>query len=494
MRRRAIALICASAAILGAWLAAAGPASASRDQLMIFQDNGLTSNPGTSGQAFSEIKALGADVVKINVVWRHVATSQSRTNPTSPGAYNWHRLDSFVIKARRNGLRPFLSIMGPAPNYSVASLKGEDGSHRPSSRMFEQFAYAVGRRYSGNFAGLPRVDLYSLWNEPNLIRWIYPQRKRGVPISPMIYRKLYERGRRGLITAGHSASTILLGELFPSTRSSRKIPPVEFMREMACLSKRFRAYRGRARRRRGCPVRPSRLVTSGVAVHPYLPGTFVGSRGQGYRGLRSAPKGRDDVTIGYIRRLSRVMDRLASRGRLNRRGLPVWVTEYGFQTSPPDRYATPIRRAAALMDESEFVAYRNRRVKSYHQYLLRDEPRRANSAQPFGGFQMGLRFSDGRKKPYVYRAFEMPFFVRVRRGGVDLFGGVRAYPFGTAQVYQKRRGGSYKLLAQVRLNRRGYFRIPFKRLSRPTRRTFRLRFVTPSRSVMTRTKRPVKRR
>ena len=52
------------------------------------------------------------------------------------------------------------------------------------------------------------------------------------------------------------------------------------------------------------------------------------------------------------------------------RRLPVWLTEYGFQTNPPDPYRLSIEKMPAQMDQSEWIAFRNRRVRSYSQYTM----------------------------------------------------------------------------------------------------------------------------
>ena len=51
----------------------------------------------------------------------------------------------------------------------------------PSARAFGRFVTAVARRYSGRYvpsgAGspIPRVDFWSVWNEPNQPGWLAPQ-------------------------------------------------------------------------------------------------------------------------------------------------------------------------------------------------------------------------------------------------------------------------------------------------------------------------------
>ncbi len=184
-----------------------------------------------------------------------------------------------------------------------------------------------------------------------------------------------------------------------------------------------------------------RIPTSGLAYHPY---TLAGGP--------SAREARDDASIGQLSRVTRTLDALARRGKLPRR-LKIWITEFGFQTRPPDPFATPIKRAPGLMDLSEWIAYRNPRVASYNQYSLHDSP----------VWQSGLRFEDGRPKPGVYEAFRMPLLVRSLGGNaVEVFGALRSSPGATAAVQSKPPGGSYRARGSIKLNSAGYFRRIFK--------------------------------
>ena len=311
-------------------------------------------------------------------------------------------------------MTPFLVIGNRAPDWAVKKVtkSPHDGIYRPSSKEFRLFAQAVGRRYSGNYNGLPRVRLWSVWNEANLSSWLAPQRsKKGVPIAPSLYRNLYLAGRGGLADTGHGGDTILLGELMPLGAGSKsKFTPTDFLREMVCLDRAYRPYRGKAAKARGCPKKVKRIPTSGIALHPYLPRA----------GLRARPRA-GEVPITRLSTMTRQLDLLGRRGKLPRR-LPIWLTEFGFQTDPPDPFQTPIGKVPGMMDQSEWIAFRNRRVRSYSQYTLRDEGLKAGSRfQRYSGFQMGLRFASGKAKKGVYDAFRMPVFVRLlaveSRGG-----------------------------------------------------------------------------
>lgn len=478
MRRSPILIALLCAATLVACLALPAGAGASSRQLTVMQDDGLVfrSGPAVRAATLDEFRALGADVVKVQVYWNEIAPGGTRKpagfDAADPAGYDWSNYDDIVQGIVARGMRPYLAIGNRAPRWASRSGGRHAGTYRPSSREFALFAQAVGRRYAG-------VRIWSIWNEPNLSSWLYPQRsRRGVPLSPSIYRNLYLAGHRGLRASGHGRDQILIGELAPRGRGKSKVPPLTFLKEMACLDRRYRPYRGRAARARGCPSRLGRIPTTGVAYHPYTPNAG-GPRAR----IRS-----DEASIATLSRVARVADRIARRGRLSRRAR-VWVTEFGYQTNPPDIFQNPIRKVPGYMDESEWLAYRNGRVSSYSQYTLRDDALNPGSFfRRYSGFQMGLRFSSGRAKPGVYSAFRMPAFVRLLRGNrVEVFAGLRTAPGATATVSSRRRGGRYTVLRRVRLNSAGYFRF-VRRVSGASRRTYKVTI-----GSFSRTKRPARR-
>jgi hypothetical protein len=456
-RRSTLAVLCAALAVAAV---GAPAADAGSRQVTVMQDDALLlrHDGATRARTLDEMDRLGADVVKVQVYWNEIAP-QGRRKPegfdaTDPAGYAWGAYDEIVQGIVARGMRPFLALGNRAPDWATAKRGRYRGTYRPSARELGLFARAAGERYSGSYGGLPRVDLWSVWNEPNLFSWLAPQRaKDGTPLSPTVYRKLYQAAHEGLRATGHADDTILLGELMPlGAGSPRKVPPLEFLREVACLDRRFRPFRGRAARVRDCRG-AGRIRTSGIAHHPYTPGGGVNARGK-----------RDEAPIAQLDRLTRTLDAIARRGRLPRR-LPVWITEFGFQTNPPDPFQFAIRRVPGLMDESEWIAFRNRRVRSYSQYSIRDDPPRANGSSllSYSSFQMGLRFHNGRKKPGVYEAFPMPAFVRLLGGNrVEVFGGLRPGGGPRASIAARVRGGSYRSVGSAPLNSAGYFRKVFR--------------------------------
>ena len=110
------------------------------------------------------------------------------------------------------------------------------------------------------------------------------------------------------------------------------------------------------------------------------------------------------------------------------RKLPIWYTEFGFQTNPPDPlFGVPLLQQAVYLNQSDYLASRDTRVKSVAQYKLVDEQDQAS-------FQTGLvRYGSLRHKP-GYAAYQLPIWA-VRRGKlVSVYGQVRPAPAGSLET------------------------------------------------------------
>ena len=119
----------------------------------------------------------------------------------------------------------------------------------------------------------------------------------------------------------------------------------------------------------------------------------------------------------------------AARARRIPRGLPVFYTEFGFQTNPPDRiFGVRVALQAGYINQSDWMAYRDRRVRAVAQYKLVDEA-------SLSSFQSGLRFLDGRAKP-AYDAYRLPIWVSGRGSRLRVYGQVRPAADSTPQVVQ----------------------------------------------------------
>lgn len=454
-------------------LALAPAAPASTGQLTIFQDDGrlLESGPDVRDAALDEIAAGGAEVVKFHLVWADIAPGGA-TRPEGFAGHElssyaegaWERFDGLIRAAQARGLRVLAAPTTPAPGWATRTRGDARGVAYPNAREFGRFVRAAATRWDGAH-GHGRVDFWTIGNEPNHPDFLQPQGSRsGRLIAPRLYRDLVRHAVSGLRLAGHGGDTILFGELLPIGKTGvgprQTIRPVAFLREFFCLDRRYRPYRGRAARARGCTRFRRISGVTGFGYHPYTrPG------GPGVRETHP-----DDATIRSISRITRALDRAALRRRLAGRRMRVYNTEFGFQSNPPDTLWTPIARIPAYLNLSEWISWRNPRVASWSQYALLDD-------RELSGFQSGLRFADGSVKPGVYDAYRLPLHVR-RLGSrtVEVWGGARMARRGERVRVQSRLGsGEFTDLrgGSVPVNARGYFRKRF-RVSDASRRRFRI--------------------
>ena len=444
-------------------------ASASSRQYAIFQDDDqlLQRGDAVRDRTLDELDALGVDVIKAQLFWSRVAPGGRRKpagfDGADPSQYpGWGPYDRLVQSAQARGLRVMLALSPPYPGWATKRRGDRAGVDRPNAREFGRFAQAAALRFPG-------VDLWTLGNEPNLYKFLYPQSSRsGVPSAPHQYREMVRAAMAGINRAGAGGDTVLFGELLPiGTKRfgpKRNLRPLLFLREFFCLNSRLRPYRGRAARVRKCRGYRRLRGLDGFAYHPY-------TRAAGPR-LREPDK--DDATIRSLGRVTRLLDTARRRGRIGGGRLSIWNTEFGFQSNPPDRFQVRLSRIPGFLAESELLlSLNNRRVASYSQYLMVDTPITGGDT---GTFQTGLRFADGRQKRGVYAAYRLPILVRLLGpGAVEVRGAARPGGLGAVvQIQQRRGGGGYEDLGgpvTVR-NARGYFRVRF-RISRAASRRYR---------------------
>ena len=437
---RLAAIVAASLCLL----ALPGVASASPGQVSIMMDDDLLLYRGDAVRdaSMTRMKQLGVDMVRVTVLWSVVAErarsgkrQRRRFAPTQPGTYptrNWDRYDRLVRAARNLGLRVYFNVTPPGPAWGRGRAPRGlrtvvKRAWKPKPGQFAKFVQAVGRRYSGRYrdenddrALLPRVDVWSLLNEPNQGGWLAPQWRKRRPASPAMARALYLRGRAALDRTGHGRDTIFFGETAPLGSSRRDVTspmsPKRFYREFLCTSSRgakcslFDKYG---------PIR-----ATGIAHHPYTKNIAPTRR----------DRSRESITMANIADLGRTVDLLARKTGNVRRGLPVWLTEFGFETRPPDPFSgVPLERQALWNQQGEQIAYRNPRVAGLAQFLLRDvAPVRGarRGTKPYWfTYQSGLEFNDGRAKPAL-NAYVFPFLADPRGGTVDVWGQLRFRPNG----------------------------------------------------------------
>ena len=438
-------------------------ASAAPEQASVMMDDDqlLYRNGVTQTRTLVTMRSLGADAVKATVLWRvvaegadltdaeidHIKGSKARDkaraqrrrfkagDPRTYPTRNWDRYDNLVKEATQLGMRVYFSVTGPGPRYghrvAPPSQRANAGTYMPIPNRFRSFVLAVGRRYSGTYKDenatrqlLPRVALWSIWNEPNQPGWLSPQWTGNVPTSPWLYRELYQAGYEGLVRSGHGGDAILLGETSPlgSDKAGPRngIKPVPFLRELVCVKPDGTPYAGPDAAARHCDdfAKKGPLQAVGYAHHPYTK-----------KGAPSvAPKSPDEITMGNIGTLGPVLDTLSAQsGGLIPAALPVFLTEFGYESNPPDtRNGIPLLKQAQFNELADFLAYNDPRILATTQFLVRDVG--PVTKYPKGSrlywftYQSGLYTVGGRAKPAAF-AYTFPFLTFPAGEGVTGFWG-----------------------------------------------------------------------
>jgi hypothetical protein len=485
------------ATLFAVFAANAAPATASSRQLAMFEDDiQLRSDPAG---AVAALRELGVSNVRLSINWQNIAPDpHSHHKPhgfhgQDPAAYpasSWVRYDSIMWHAAKAGISVGIMVTGPGPEWAVGpgEPKGAPpGIWKPSPASYGAFVQALATRYSGHYkpAGatevLPRVSIWSIWNEPNYGVDLAPQATNNdtIEVGAAWYRKLVDAGWSALGRARHGGDTILIGETAPrgldhpiGNFSGTK--PLRFLRALYCVDSRFRQLRGSAASARGCPTtsagsrkfssdHPGLFKASGFADHPYAQGFSPVTPTYACGHSACAGHGRSDpdyADFPEIPRLERTLDRLNSVYGSHSH-FPIYNTEYGYWTKPPDPHATISPKTASYwINWAEYLSWKQGRVASYDQYLLVDPP--ANN------FASGLEMFRTHKHKATYDAYRMPLYLPQTRGRkLEVWGCVRPAHFAQVDTHstqhvkiQFRAGkhGSWKTVKTVAVSDgRGYF-------------------------------------
>jgi hypothetical protein len=438
--------------ILLALCAAAPAAHASHSEEVTFEAPRDLLNATTREAAFETLDGLGVKALRIVLYWRDVAPeADSRIKPdvdlADPSAYDWSRYQAAIDEAHRRGWKLQLTVSGPVPRWATNGAR--DTVNRPRPNEFRIFMTAVAKHFGD------QVTRWSIWHEPNHPQFLGPQfSSRHRALSPGIYRGLYAAALRGLEDVGDT-KPVLMGETAP-VGTGKVVAPLAFLRGALCLDSKYK-------RSGKCKT----LRVDGYAHHAYSTrkGPF----------FKPSSKHPDDVTIGVIARLTTALDR-AAKAKVVKKRLGIYLTEFGIQSVPDPFYGVSYATQSDYRSWSERIAYDNPRVKAFSQYLLTDDEPEAGGKK-YGGFESGLRTASGKDKPAL-DGFRLSLAARQRGSKVSLWGLVRPADGTTKAVVQRRDGrGSWRTLATVTTNSRGYFT---KTTSYRKGRTWRLRWTSPA--------------
>jgi hypothetical protein len=398
--------LAAAVALVGALATAAALVATPRADAATGVRYGLTDDAwlldgsGTLGSRLTELDSLGAQVVRFSIRWDQVAHARPAV-PTDPAdeAYLWGKDDAVLNGLRTHGISVVLQLVG-TPSWANG---GRASNVAPTSgSTFAAFATAVAHRYSW-------VKRWLIWNEPNQIRWLRPA-------NAAVYTTRLLNPAYAAIHAAISGAQVAGGGTAPRG-SSGGVSPVAWITGMRLAHARLDAY-----------------AHNPYPLDPKRESPFKGGCGHC-----------TTITMATINKLVTLVSR-------NFGGARIWLSEYGYQSNPPDKFlgVSPALQARYI-SEGAYAAYHAPRVDLLIQFLYQDEPLLAR-------FQSGLVTLNNRRKP-AYNAFELPLAQLSRNGtSTSLWGELRAPAAGTSARLERRVGARWRTVATLASGSAGFFR------------------------------------
>jgi hypothetical protein len=336
-------------------------------QFGIHDDAWVLYGPGTLQQRLDQLQRLGVDVVRVSIHWNDVApTKPARALAANDPAYKWDAYDAVLKGLSARGIAPVVTLLG-TPGWANGGAKPNVIPSNATS--FADFAHAAAKRY-------PFVRDWTVWNEPN-------QRLGLSNPSPKLYvTRLLNPAYAAIHRANKRA--IVAGGVTAPRGNTGGVGPLAWIRGMKAAHARIDAY----------------------AHHPYP------ARPTAETPFTGACASCDTISMANL-------PRLLTEVRRDFGNKPVWLTEYAYQTNPPDNWlgVSPALQASYI-GQAALRVYEQPAVTMLIHFLVRDEPNIAR-------FQSGLFTLTGVAKPAA-SAFPFPLAQVSRTGSrVTVWGQVR---------------------------------------------------------------------
>jgi hypothetical protein len=366
----------------------------------ITDDAWLTDGPGTADDRVSTMQALGVEVVRYTLRWDQIAPTKpaDATDPADT-AYDWSTATPVLDALHAHGIDVVLQLLG-APRWANG---GKPFNYVPTSgATFAEFADAAAHEY-------PWVKQWLIWNEPNQAIWLKPTS------APLYVSRLLNPAYTALHDA--IAGVEVAGGGTAPRGSTNGVSPVAWLTEMHAARAHLDAYAHNP-----YPLDPKHETpTTGGCAHCTT------------------------ITMATLQRLESLVAKDFPKAR-------IWLSEYGYQTNPPDKLLGVAPSLQARYEaQGAYVAYAAPRVDLLIHFLYQDEPELAR-------FQSGLTTVKGVPKPSL-AAFELPLAETSRSGATtSLWGQLRAPNAGGTAKLERRSGSNWVTLGTVRGGSAGFFR------------------------------------
>jgi hypothetical protein len=380
--------------------------------------------------AFGVAANAGASYVRIPINWGSLVPSVRPAGfvATDLASYAWSWLDTEVATAEAAGLTPFLDILSP-PQWAYAIKPQGLGGGTPNVSELGKFAQALALHYDGTH-GVPAVHVFQVWNEPNNTHDLSP-------MNPAAYRAMVNAVSDGVHRVSAS-SLVIAGGLEPRGHPRKKnqrwwsMAPLTYMRRVLCISA--------DKHPQATCRQPAHFDI--WAHNPYT-----------YDGPLGTARQPNDVEVGDLPKMRMLLNTGVRLHQIvSTRPPQFWVTEFGWNTGPPDARALPLRLAARWTAESLHQMWLSG-ITLVTWFLLQDNP----SPTPY---QSGLYFDSpsittARAKPTL-TAFRFPFVAYLKGGTVSIWGRDATSNSQLVEI-QLRHGssGGWRTVATIRANAAG---------------------------------------
>ncbi|MGZ8782792.1 MAG: cellulase family glycosylhydrolase, partial [Gaiellaceae bacterium] len=321
------------------------------------------------------------------VTWAIVAPTRPAiaANPFDP-AYRFADIDELVRNAQQRGLEVIITIWG-TPKWANGGKTPNNVPRKVSD--LQNFSRALASRYSGRHAEYPFVGRYSVWNESNLQLFLSPQfDAKGRSVGPRLYAKMYAAAYAG-IKAGNSRAQVAIGSTSSHGRDKKlngksdTHSPGRFAQLVAAAN--------------------PRLKFAAWAHHPYPTPQY----------LKPTQKVKwPNVTLSSLARFEQSLDTW-----FKRKGVRIWITEYGHETKQ-DGEPKGVSRAlqASYAAQAIALAKKDARVDMFIWFIFRDDKTSA--------WQSGLQTTSGAAKPALARFRTAAKSVDARNPMLKVRGGI----------------------------------------------------------------------
>jgi hypothetical protein len=395
----------------------------------------------------------GAGLVRLGVSWANIVGSQRPPDPTNPGSssYNFSGVDPAVRDARARGLAVLLTISASAPTWAEGPgrpASARPGTWKPNPSDLAAFVQALAARYSGHFnpgsGTLPAVRALQIWDEPNQDYWLAPAYQGSTAVSPDQYRAMLNASYPA-VKAVNPQMLVVTGGTSPYgdppggpyvDPSNRRIRPVTFWQQLLCVHPVKVKKKEKLVRTQGCTA-----PVFDVLAHQAIDNTGSGP-------LKSGPT-RDDASTPDLGRVVKVLRAAESVGAL-RGGHPVWVTEFWWDSKPPNSVGAPLGVQARWVEQTLFLFWKAGASAAVN-FQIGDT---ADRPTVHAGFQSGVFFANGQPKPSL-TAFRFPFVTeRINKKKIRAWGKA---PAGGKLVIQRRAKGRWVATKKIQVGRGSVF-------------------------------------